>query len=190
MRPKKPGVPAGYVTITNASKSSSIWTALGKWQVYTAVAKKAAPTPTPADNPSDGRPRLKRPGESSGGSSSSPSSNPSSSPASSPTPDGSSTPSGGGSSGGSSDDRPRLHRPDESQSPQPTPTTAHSCRATTTHPTTANLPQSRSQRILTGLCCAGGVRPRQPQRPRQHPDSIGQRQSHSSSNRYRARLHT
>ena len=82
---QKTGVPAGYVTITNASKGN-IWTALGKWQVYTAVAKKAAPTPAPVDNPSDGRPRLKRPGESSS-SSSTPSSNPSSTSTSSPTPD-------------------------------------------------------------------------------------------------------
>jgi hypothetical protein len=132
---QKTGVPAGYVTVTNASKGS-IWTGLGKWQVVTAVARKAEPTPAPADNPNDGRPHLKRPGESSSPSSA-PTSSPTpdsgnsgddrpklkrppadSSPTSSPTPDGSSAPSGGNSS----DDRPQMHRPDDNQSTQPAPT--------------------------------------------------------------------
>ena len=60
---QKSGVPVGYVTITNSSKGS-IWTALGKWQPVSTVAKKTEPAPAPP-NPNDGRPHLKRPGESS-----------------------------------------------------------------------------------------------------------------------------
>jgi hypothetical protein len=164
---QKSGMPVGYVTITNSTKGN-IWTALGKWQTYTSVAKKAAPTPAPVENPSDGRPRLKRPGDTSSSSptpSNPPSSNPTSSPtpdsgsggddrphmkrppadnspSSSPTPEGSSTPSGGGSgggsSGGSSDDRPRLHRPDDNQTSQPAPTSTPSAQ---TSPESAPQPE-------------------------------------------------
>jgi hypothetical protein len=99
---QKTGVPVGYVTITNSTKSG-IWTALGKWQVATTVAKKAEPASTPSGNPNDGRPHLKRPGDSS---STAPANNPGQS---------------GGSGGGSTDDRPRLHRPDDNQNTQPAP---------------------------------------------------------------------
>jgi hypothetical protein len=147
---QKTGVPVGYVTITNSTKAG-IWTALGKWQVVTTVAKKTEPTSAPP-NPGDGRPRLKRPSDSSSSSSSQPtssptpdagrsgddrprlhrpndssgSSSPSASPSASPTPDSSSE-----SSGGSDDDRPRLHRPNErpaedTASPSPTPASAPS----------------------------------------------------------------
>jgi hypothetical protein len=147
---QKTGVPVGYVTITNSTKAG-IWTALGKWQVVTTVAKKTEPTAAPP-NPGDGRPRLKRAGDSSSSSSSqqppsptpdagssgddrprlhrpndsSGSSSPSASPSASPTPDSSSE-----SSGGSDDDRPRLHRPNErpaedTASPTPTPASAPS----------------------------------------------------------------
>ena len=46
---QKTGVPVGYVTVANASKSG-MWTALGKWQAVSTVAKAA---PTPAAPPSD-----------------------------------------------------------------------------------------------------------------------------------------
>jgi len=101
---QKTGVPAGYVTVTNSTKAG-IWTALGKWQVVTTVAKKAEPASAPAGNPNDGRPHLKRPGDNS-----SPASQQQS------TSDSSGTP-----SANPNDDRPRLHRPDENPSSQPTP---------------------------------------------------------------------
>jgi len=155
---QKTGVPAGYVTITNASKAN-IWTALGKWKVYTAVAKKAEPKPAAVDNPNDGRPRLKRPGESSSSSSSPSSPNPTSSPtpdsgsssddrpklkrppgdsSPSPTPDASPTP-----SGSSSDDRPRLHHPDDSQSSQPASTATPAAQAPQSAPEPASEDSDR-----------------------------------------------
>jgi hypothetical protein len=55
---QKSGVPIGYVTLLNASKSG-IWTALGKWQPVTEEAKKSE-SPPPPPNPDDDRPRLHR----------------------------------------------------------------------------------------------------------------------------------
>jgi len=127
---QKSGVPVGYVTITNSSKGS-IWTALGKWQPASTVAKKTEPAPAPP-NPNDGRPHLKRPGESS---------TPSSSPTSSPTPDSSATP----APGNSSDDRPRLHRPDErpaedTPSPSSTPSSTPSAAPSVSQDASQNTP--------------------------------------------------
>lgn len=122
---QKSGVPVGYVTITNSSKGS-IWTALGKWQAASTVAKKTEPAPAPS-NPNDGRPHLKRPGESS---------TPSSPPTSSPTPDSSATP----APGNSSDDRPRLHRPDERPAEDATPSPTAAPSATQESPQSAPEP--------------------------------------------------
>lgn len=60
---QKSGVPIGYVTLVNASKTG-IWTALGKWQPVTEEARKSAPAP--AANPDNDRPRLHH-GDSSAG---------------------------------------------------------------------------------------------------------------------------
>jgi hypothetical protein len=62
---QKSGMPVGYVTITNASNSSGIWAAQGKWQTAAEVAKKEAPAPTPTPGSEDNRPILHR-GDSSG----------------------------------------------------------------------------------------------------------------------------
>ena len=107
---QKTGVPVGYVTVANASKSG-MWTALGKWQAVSTVAKAA---PTPAAPPSDDRPRLHR-GE--GGT-------PSATSSPSPTPSPSSTP---GIPGPGS----RPHIPGE-PNPMPSP-------GSTPLPPTANL---------------------------------------------------
>ena len=169
---QKTGVPAGYVTITNSTKTG-IWTALGKWQVATTVAKKTEPAPAPP-NPDDGRPRLKRPGDSSSSSSSQPSSSPtpdagssgddrprlhrpnessgssspSASPSPSPAPDSSSD-----SSGGSDDDRPRLHRPDErpaedTPSPSATPSASQDASQNTPAPSQEPAPEDSDRPVL------------------------------------------
>jgi hypothetical protein len=122
---QKSGVPVGYVTITNSSKGS-IWTALGKWQAVSTVAKETEPAPAPP-NPNDGRPHLKRPGE---GSTSS------STPTPSPTPDSSASP----PAGSSSDDRPRLHRPDERPAEDTTPSPTAAPSATQESPQSAPEP--------------------------------------------------
>ncbi len=106
---QKSGVPIGYVTVTKATKSG-MWTALGKWQTASTVAK-AAPSPTPGTG--DDRPRLHRGEAGSGPASGTPS----------PTP----LPSPGGP-----DDRPRLHRGEPNPMPSP--------RATPLPPLTTLLP--------------------------------------------------
>lgn len=72
---QKSGVPAGYVTITGAANNGGLWIAMGKWQSAQQMAKKEAPTPTPA-NQEDQRPILHR-GDNSASSPASPSPEPS-----------------------------------------------------------------------------------------------------------------
>jgi len=126
---QKSGVPLGYVTITSASNTGGIWTALGKWQTISAVAKKETPAPTPTPGGADeGRPILHR-GESTGYTPPSPAPAPTAQPspqsAPEPEPDDS--------------DRPVLRRrgpaaaspqPEATPSPQPTPAPAGSASAT------------------------------------------------------------
>jgi hypothetical protein len=57
---QKSGQPFGYVTITSAGRTTGGWTALGKWQLASAMAK-STPTPTPS-GPIDDRPVLHRGG--------------------------------------------------------------------------------------------------------------------------------
>jgi hypothetical protein len=66
---QKSGVPVGYVTVVNGSKTG-MWTALGKWQPVTEEARKSAPArPT---NPDDDRPRLHHGDSSTGAATSTP----------------------------------------------------------------------------------------------------------------------
>lgn len=73
---QKTGVPVGYVTITGAANNGGLWTAMGKWQSAQQMAKKEAPTPTPA-NHEDDRPILHRGDTSSASAVASPSPTPS-----------------------------------------------------------------------------------------------------------------
>lgn len=73
---QKTGVPVGYVTITGAANNGGLWTAMGKWQSAQQLAKKEAPTPTPA-NHEDDRPILHRGDTSSASAVASPSPTPS-----------------------------------------------------------------------------------------------------------------
>lgn len=59
---QKSGMPVGYVTISNAANSGGTWTATGKWQAASTVAKKEEAAPTPQPRPGDGRPILHRGG--------------------------------------------------------------------------------------------------------------------------------
>ncbi len=131
---QKSGVPVGYVTITSASRSGGIWTALGKWQTATALARKETPAPTPAPGGSeDQRPILHR-GESSGYTP----------PAPQPTPAAQSSPQSAPEPEPDDSDRPVLRRrspaatsrqPEATPSPQPTPPPAGSVPASPAAPT-------------------------------------------------------
>jgi len=86
------GIPVGTATITSSASRKDSWTALGKWQLITATAKKPDAKPSVT---TDDRPVLHRPGSGDSSSSTSTGSN------------------------GSSDDRPVLHRPDSGASSNP-----------------------------------------------------------------------
>jgi hypothetical protein len=63
---QKSGVTVGYVTVDNASAEKGTWTAFGKWQPVSTVAKaeaKADATPVTPTQPGDDRPVLHRGGE-------------------------------------------------------------------------------------------------------------------------------
>ncbi|MGH9564614.1 MAG: hypothetical protein ACRD4I_01395 [Candidatus Angelobacter sp.] len=114
---QKSGVPAGYVTITGASNSGGMWTAMGKWQSAAQVekvAKKEETPSTPSANPDDERPILHRDQNSSGAPTASASPSPQATPAqSTPTPEPQET---------DDSDRPILRRrspgPDSTPSPE------------------------------------------------------------------------
>ena len=125
---QKSGVPVGYVTITSASSSSGIWTALGKWQTASAVAKKEAPAPTPSPSDSeDERPILHR-GDSTGYTP----------PAPAPTPAAQPSPQSAPEPEPDDSDRPILRRrgpaAEATPSPQPAATPPPTGRAPATQP--------------------------------------------------------
>jgi hypothetical protein len=109
------GTPVGTATITSGASSKDSWTALGKWQIVTAMAKKTENKPQSVTT--DDRPMLHR-----GAGSDSPSSAPS--------------PSDTPAASGSGNDRPTLHRPDSSSNapaPSSSPTPASSDDRPTLH---------------------------------------------------------
>src|SRR5215472_3800494 len=63
---QKSGQSFGYVTVTSAGKTTGGWTALGKWQSVSAMAK-STPTPSAPSGPIDDRPILHRGGSSASG---------------------------------------------------------------------------------------------------------------------------
>ena len=80
---QKSGQPLGYVTLTTAGKTGG-WTALGKWQPASAIAK-STPTPAAPSAPTDDRPILHRGGSNATSGQSAPSAAPASpSPAATP----------------------------------------------------------------------------------------------------------
>jgi hypothetical protein len=107
------GIPVANATILSGANSNG-WTALGRWQIVTAPVKKPDASPS-VRTPNDGRPVLHRAtGSASDSSAPSPGTpSPSSpSPSATPAPGSSST-----TSSSSTDDRPVLHRPNESAPP-------------------------------------------------------------------------
>jgi hypothetical protein len=122
---QKSGVPVGYVTIGSAAHAGGIWTATGKWQPSSTVAKKETPAPTPLPRPGDDRPILHRGGTGSANVPGTPEPAPSSQPAPQSTPEATPTSQTTSEPAPDSSDRPVLRRRTSSSTPEaeasPTP---------------------------------------------------------------------
>ena len=143
---QKSGVPAGYVTVDNASRDKGGWTAFGKWQPASAVAKteaKAEATPVAPIQGGDDRPMLHRGGSANSTESPAPVS---SAPAASSPPPAQSTPEPEPDDA----DRPVLRRRTPSSAPSDTRDSASQAKSSQPAPSSSPNPPAAKKAISPG----------------------------------------